>query len=201
MLLDRYYIYISILIALASIVILFWRLDKRATNVRRITLIAVMIALSISSRFIFAAIPAFKPMAAIIILTGMYLGGEAGFLCGSLTAFLSNFYFGQGPWTPFQMLAFGIIGLSAHLFSKQLKKHRASLAIFGLIAGVFYSFFLDIWTMLWTYGGLNSDGYIAALYTAIPYTLLYAASNIIFLLLLHKPFGQRIGRIIFKYKI
>ena len=198
---KRLYYIISILIAIGSIVLVLVRLDKRKTNVRRIVLISVMTALSIVSRFIFAAVPAFKPMAAIIILTGMYLGGEAGFMCGVLTAFLSNFYFGQGPWTPFQMLAFGTIGAAAAMLSSHLKKHRPLLALYGITAGIFYSFFLDIWTMLWTYSGLSGEGYIAALITAIPYTLMYAVSNVVFLLLLERPFGRRLGRIIFKYKI
>lgn len=201
MLLDRYYIYISILIALCSLVVLFWRLDKHSTNVRRIVIIAVMISLSICSRFIFAAVPAFKPMASIIILTGMYLGPEAGFLCGSLTAFISNFYFGQGPWTVFQMIAFGLIGLFAALLARPLKKNMLLLSLYGLIAGIFYSFFMDIWTMLWTYSSLNKEGYLMALYTAIPYTVLYAVSNVVFLLLLCKPFSNRLGRILFKYQI
>lgn len=197
----RLYYIISILIAVGAMVLVLARLDKRKTNVRRIVLIAVMTALSIVSRFIFAAVPAFKPMAAIIILTGMYLGCEAGFMCGALTAFLSNFYFGQGPWTPFQMVAFGLVGVTAGLLASSLKKRRIVLVIYGIVAGIFYSFFMDIWTMLWAYSGLNLAGYIAAIATAVPYTVLYAASNVVFLLLLERPFGRRLGRIIHKYRI
>ncbi len=122
-------------------------------------------------------------------------------MCGTLTAFLSNFYFGQGPWTPFQMLAFGTIGAVAALLAVSLKKHRAALIGYGIIAGIFYSFFMDIWTMIWTYDGLSIEGYGAALVTAVPYTLMYAAANVIFLLLLERPFGRRLGRIIAKYRI
>lgn len=195
------YILISLFIAIAAIILVYARLDKHHTNIRRITLIAVMTALSIVSRFIFAAVPAFKPMASIIVLTGMYLGLEAGILCGSLTAFLSNFYFGQGPWTPYQMIAFGFIGFMAAILAKQLKKSRITLSIFGLLAGIFYSFFLDIWTMLQTYGGLSYEGYLTLLVSAVPYTILYAVSNIFFLLLLNPLFSKRLGRIISKYQI
>jgi energy-coupling factor transport system substrate-specific component len=200
MIFERYYILISLFIIAGSLAVVFARLDKRRTGVRRLTLISVMTALSIVSRFIFAALPAFKPMSAIVILTGVYLGPEAGFLCGALSAFLSNFYFGQGPWTPFQMAALGIIGfLAAILFSR--KRNLPLLCLYGLLSGVFYSCFLDTWTMLWTYGTINGEGYLAALAAAIPYTILYSVSNVIFILLLDPPFGKRLGRIITKYRI
>ena len=200
MIFERYYILISLFIIAGSLAVVFARLDKRRTGVRRLTLISVMTALSIVSRFIFAAFPAFKPMSAIVILTGVYLGPEAGFLCGALSAFLSNFYFGQGPWTPFQMAALGIIGFIASiLFSR--RKNLPLLCLYGLLSGVFYSCFLDTWTMLWTYGTINGEGYFAALAAAIPYTILYSVSNVIFILLLDPPFGRRLGRIITKYRI
>ena len=200
MIFERYYILISLFIIAGSLAVVFARLDKRRTGVRRLTLISVMTALSIVSRFIFAAFPAFKPMSAIVILTGVYLGPEAGFLCGALSAFLSNFYFGQGPWTPFQMAALGIIGFIASiLFSR--RKNLPLLCLYGLLSGVFYSCFLDTWTMLWTYGTINGEGYLAALAAAIPYTILYSVSNVIFILLLDPPFGRRLGRIITKYRI
>ena len=208
MIFEKYYILISVLIVTGALAIVFLRLDKRDTGVRRLTLIAVMTSLSIVSRFVFAALPAFKPMTAIVILTGVYLGPEAGFLCGCLTAFLSNFYFGQGPWTPFQMVALGLIGLFAALIfsNKRVKRLKTPfklifLCLYGLISGVFYSFFLDTWTMLWTYGTINGAGYLAVLAAAVPYTILYSVSNIIFLLLLDIPFGKRLGRIITKYRI
>ncbi len=207
MIFEKYYIYISLFIVAGSLAVVFLRLDKKRTSVRRLTLIAVMTALSIASRFIFAAFPAFKPMSAIVILTGVYLGGEAGFLCGCLTAFISNFYFGQGPWTPFQMTALGLIGLVAAVLFSGRKNIVGSkirlflLLLYGMFCGVFYSLFLDTWTMLWTYGGLDVEGYLAAITVAIPYTVLYAVSNVIFLLIFEPVFGKRLGRIIRKYRI
>ena len=200
MIFERYYILISLFIIAGSLAVVFARLDKRRTGVRRLTLISVMTALSIVSRFIFAALPAFKPMSAIVILTGVYLGPEAGFLCGALSAFISNFYFGQGPWTPFQMAALGLIGFLASILFLR-RKNLPLLCLYGLFSGVFYSCFLDTWTMLWTYGTINGEGYLAALAAAIPYTILYSVSNVVFILLLDPPFGKRLGRIITKYRI
>ena len=83
-----------------------------------------MVALSVTGRFI----PFFKPVTALTVLTAVYLGGEAGFLCGALSAVISNFWFGQGPWTPFQMLAWGMIGLFAGLLASPLKRSRIRLS-------------------------------------------------------------------------
>ncbi|MCR4618337.1 MAG: ECF transporter S component [Lachnospiraceae bacterium] len=206
MIFEKYYILISLFLIAGSLAIVFSRLDKRHTGVRRITLIAVMTALSIVGRFIFASLPAFKPVSAIIILTGIYLGSEAGFLCGCLSAFLSNFYFGQGPWTPFQMVALGLIGLFAGIIFSKRRFKRSSfrmivICIYGLICGIFYSLFLDTWTMLWTYGSFDLKGYLAVISAAIPYTVLYSLSNVLFLIILDIPFGKRLGRIITKYRI
>lgn len=64
-------------------------------------------------------LPQFKPVAAIVIISGVAFGGETGFLVGAITAFVSNFFFGQGPWTPWQMFSFGIIGfLAGIMFQK-----------------------------------------------------------------------------------
>ena len=73
---------------------------------------AVITALCVVGRFI----PFFKPIAALTIIAAVYLGGETGFMVGAMAALMSNFYFGQGPWTPFQMLAWGMIGLIAGYF-------------------------------------------------------------------------------------
>lgn len=198
---EKQYAFISLILSVLSCAFLVSGFDKRHTHVRRLVMIAVMTALSVLGRFLFAAIPGFKPMTAVIVLTGMYLGYEAGFLCGAATALLSNFYFGQGPWTPFQMLAFGILGLLAGIFGKSLKNSRIMLIVYGIFAGVAYSFMMDIWTVLWAYEGFSLNGYLAALSTAVPYTIAYALSNVVFLMLIRKPFGSRLNRMIVKYRI
>ena len=90
-----------LIVTLLSLLLFFAGFERKKTGTRRLILVAVMTALSVTGRFI----PLFKPVTALTILTAMYLGGEAGFLTGALSAVISNFYFGQGPWTPFQMLA------------------------------------------------------------------------------------------------
>lgn len=69
--------------------------------------ISVLAAIGVAGRAAFFIVPSFKPVAAIVILTGISFGGEAGFLVGCLIMTLSNMFMGQGPWTPWQMFAFG----------------------------------------------------------------------------------------------
>ena len=104
-------------------------------------LTAAMTALSVSGRFLFAMLPGFKPVTAIIIITALYFGAQAGFMTGALTALISNIYFGQGSWTPFQMLAWGIVGLLGGILSGYLKKNKWLL--FNLLGTCRHSFLND----------------------------------------------------------
>lgn len=198
---EKRYAFISVGLTILACLFLVSGFDKRRTHIRRLVLIAVMTALSVIGRFFFAAIPGFKPMTALIVLTGMYLGCEAGFLCGALTAVLSNFYFGQGPWTPFQMFAFGMLGLLAGVVHKLLKRSRVCLVLYGIFAGVAYSLLMDVWSVLWSYDGFVWPAYVAAFVTALPYTISYATSNVVFLLIMRKPFGVKLNRMIVKYGV
>lgn len=196
---DRQYAFVSLAVAALALIPLFMSFEKRTHKTTELVVIAVMTALSVLGRFIFAAIPGFKPVSAIVIITAMYLGGEAGFVTGALSAFISNFYFGQGPWTPFQMFIWGTIGIAAGLLANPLKRSKIILCVYGVIAGIVYSLFMDVWGVMWFDGVFNIDRYLAALVTAIPYTLAYAASNVVFLLLLGKVIGQKLERIRTKY--
>ena len=194
---DRGHIIISLAAAVFSLLLFSAGFEKKTTGSRRMVITAVMISLCIVGRFI----PFFKPITAITAITAIYLGAEAGFLTGALSAFLSNFYFGQGPWTPFQMLAWGLIGLAAGYMANPLKKSRALLLIFGVASGVLYSFIMDIWTVLWYDGSFSWELYLSSIIAALPHTVMYAFSNFAFLWILAKPFGQKLERIKIKYGI
>ena len=188
---------VSFLVAMAAVVLFIAGFEKRKTGTRRMVIVSVMTALCIVGRFI----PFFKPVTALTVLTSVYFGGEAGFLVGAMSAVLSNFYFGQGPWTPFQMLAWGIIGYVAGLLGKYLEKNRILLLIYGVLSGIVFSFIMDVWAVMWYNNEFSITLYIAALGTALPYTILYAVSNFIFLFFMAKPFGDKFLRIKTKYGV
>lgn len=197
---QRSFTYSSLCVIFLACVPFFLSFEKKSST-RRIVLLAVMTALSVAGRFIFAPLPFFKPVTAMVVIAGMYFGSEFGFLTGALSAVISNFYFGQGAWTPFQMFSWGIIGFVAGILSNPLIKSKVVLIIYAVFAGVAYSFLMDIWTVLWMDGAFNPARFIAAVGTAFPVTLEYIVSNIVFLLILAPMFGKKIERLKTKYGI
>lgn len=188
---------ISLAIAVMTLLVFAAGYEKKKVGTWRMVIASVMIALCVFGRFI----PLFKPITALTIITGMYIGSETGFLVGAMSALISNIYMGQGPWTAFQMLAWGLIGYIAGIAAEPLKRHRALMLAYGVISGIAYSFIMDIWTTLWYSGEFDTGVYLSALVTAIPYTVSYAVSNFIFLFFLARPFGQKLERIRTKYGV
>ena len=194
---HKRHLLVSLGVAGLSLVLFLCGFERRLTGSRRLVLAAVLIALCIAGRLI----PVVKPVTAIILLAGMYLGGETGFLVGSMAAVLSNFTFGQGPWTAFQMLAWGLIGLAAGWLSHALKQNRLLLMLYGGLSGVLYSLVMDVWTVLWYDGGFRWSLYGSAVAAALPHTLLYCVSNLLFLWFLAKPMGRKLERVRRKYGV
>lgn len=194
---EKRHMIISLAVAALSLLLFAAGFERRSTGTRRMVMTSVMTALSFAGRFI----PFLKPVTALVIISGVYLGGEAGFLVGAMTAVLTNFYFGQGPWTAFQMLAWGLTGLGAGLLAEPLKRSRVCLLSYGVISGIAYSLIMELWTVLWYGEGFRPELYLAAITSAVPFTVSYAAANVLFLFLLFKPFSEKLERIKVKYGI
>ncbi len=198
---EKHYAFLSLCVLVLACVPFFASFERKNTDVKKLVLMAVMTALAVVGRIAFAALPGFKPVGAIIIITALYFGGEAGFITGAASALISNFYFGQGPWTPFQMCAFGLIGLFAGILSKPLRENSLFLFIYGTVCGIAYSLFLDLWTVIYTYGGISWGYYSALIITSLSFTIEYAVSNVVFLLILTRPIGKILFRVKTKYGI
>ena len=190
------YVWVTLAVSVLALILFISGFEKKKTGSRRIVVTCVMAALAIVGRLI----PLFKPIAALTAICGMYLGGEAGFLCGALSALVSNFYFGHGPWTPFQMLAWGLIGVFAGLLSEPLKRSRAALCVFAVVSGLFFSLVMDVWTVMWG-GAFEFSQYIAAIKTALPHTIMYIVSNVFYLMILKKPLGDKLERLKIRYGV
>lgn len=191
---------ISTIAALCACVPFFVMFENRKPKARELVLVSMMTALTVAGRVVFNPLPAFKPVSAMAMISGIYLGPEIGFLTGSLGAIVSNMFYGQGPWTPFQMLAWGLIGFLAGLFQKiGLFKHKWVLYLYAAFAGILYSGIVDIWSVLRMDGYFNWTRYLVYQISAIPFTVTYAVSNVLLLLVLEVPIGKKLTRLTHKY--
>ena len=198
---QKIYSWAAISAALILCGIFFFLFEHRKTTSSELAVIAVLTALSVVGRAVFAALPGFKPCSAIIIIAGIYFGKENGFMVGALTPLISNFYYGQGMWTPFQMAAWGIIGFGAGLFSRQLSKKKFLLVIYGAFSGALFSVVMDLWSVLWADNKFSLSRYIVLMISSSKFTLVYMISNVVFLLIFIGPSKRIFKRLNLKYDI
>ena len=191
----------STLVIVELLIPFFLAFEGRRPQARELVVLAVMCALAVAGR-VAIPIPSFKAIFGIIMIAGIAFGPESGFLVGSLSAVVSNIFFGQGPWTPFQMLTLGMTGLLSGLpLFRVLLRKRLPLAIWGMAMGIMYSGIMDIWTVLSLIDSFSWKRYLLALSTAVPYTVTYMVSNVVFLMLTIKPIGEKLNRIQIKHGI
>ncbi|MCL2299820.1 MAG: ECF transporter S component, partial [Firmicutes bacterium] len=159
-------------------------------------------ALAVAGRSAFFMLPQFKPVAAMVIIAGVAFGGEAGFLVGALTGFVSNMLFGQGPWTPWQMFAFGTIGFLAGVLFKKgvLLRGRAALCVFGGLATfVIYGGLLDGQSALMFLPEPTRAGVLAIYLQGLPFNLIHALATTLFLAVAARPMLEKLDRVKVKY--
>ncbi len=199
---DRQYYFISLLIILELMVPFGMLFEKRKPQARELIVISVLCAIAVSGRVAFSMLPQFKPVTAIVIIAGVCLGGETGFLVGAITGFVSNFFFGQGPWTPWQMFAYGIIGFVAGILCRQglLKRNRLSLSVFGGIVSLFvYGGIMNTANVIFTQAKPTAEMFIVSYINGLPVDLIHAASTVFFLWLMAEPMIYKLERVKSKY--
>ena len=198
-------------IIVLTIAAFFLHFESRKPQARELVLLAVLCALAVASRAAFGFVPHFKPMLAIVMLTGIAFGPEAGFPCGAISGFASNFIFGQGPWTPWQMFAYGIGGMLAGLFALCgiLKKSPRAWRdggwrdILGLTVFGFLCILLVIGPLLDTstffMAGFSASSPLAVYLAGVPVNCVHGSAVALTMLLFGKPLLDRLRRIQIKY--
>lgn len=196
---ETYY-YTSLGIILIGLFGFFFCFEKGKPNAILLTMIASLCALAIVSRVAFFFLPQIKPIAAIIILAGIAFGTEVGFVTGAVSAFVSNFYFGQGSWTPFQMFALGLIGAFAGLFFCGKKYSGWQIVLYGFLSVLLiYGGIVDVNTIFFTSQEISFLHVVTIYASALPFNFLFAVSTSIFLWILRKPVLKRMERVQRKY--
>ena len=198
---KNYYL-MALLVLLACMLPFFMVFEGRKPQARELTVIAVLCALGVAGRAAFFMLPQFKPVLALTIIAGVAFGGETGFLVGAMTMLASNFLFSQGPWTPFQMFAAGIIGfLAGVLFRKGwLRRSRGALCLFGAIVSiVIYGGLMNPVSALLYSQDLTWQVLVSYYLTGFPVDCVHAAATVFFLWVLAEPMLEKLDRIKTKY--
>ena len=199
---DRSYYFVSLLILAVTMLPFLLVFEHRKPMARELVLLATLSALAVAGRAAFFMLPQFKPVVAIVILTAVTLGPEAGFLVGAVSGFVSNFFFGQGPWTPWQMFSFGIVGFLAGILAVRgiLPKKRWALCLYGGIATVvIYGGIMNFSSAILFGGKLTVKSLLAIYASGVPFDLIHGASTVIFLFFLANPMMEKIDRVQKKY--
>ncbi len=172
----------AVLAALVCLALSF-EFESAATNSKEIALVAMLGTISAVLRVPFAAIPNVQPCTYIIICSGYVFGPIAGFAVGAVTALVSNFFLGQGPWTLYQMIAWGLAGLSAGYLSR-LKLNTVALIVIGVVWGYLYGLITNLWYWAAFIYPLTLKTLLLTELNTVWFDSLHAAGNAVFLGLL-----------------
>ena len=199
---SKYYI-ASVIIMFLAMLPFFVNYENRTPQARELVTLAVMTAIAIAARLIFMWLPFFTPMAGFIVMTAVGFGAQAGFMSGALAIIVSNIVFGQGPWTPWQMFCYALIGLIAGLLAKRgmisAEKPLRSAIFTFIITFVLSGLILDTCTVFLSMNYMY-EGTVLAVYAAgVPVNAANAGGSAAAVLLLIKPIMEKVDRIKTKY--
>lgn len=199
---GRAYYLTSTLIIGETMLPFFFLFESRKPQARELVTIAVMCALATVSRIAFAFIPGFKPITALVMITAIAFGPEAGFMTGAISAFASNLFYSQGPWTPWQMMAYGVGGfLAGCLFHRSQKgRHPVVLAVFGfftilLLVGPL----LDCCTLFTMVTAITWESALLIFAQGLPANLTHSLGCAVTMLLFSRPLLEKLSRLKTKY--
>ena len=198
---ERYY-FISALIILESLVPFILAFEGKKPCVRELVITAVLCAIAVAGRVVFAPVAQIKPMLAVVIVSGVCMGSQTGFMVGTISAFVSNFFFGQGPWTPWQMFSFAICGFLAGIIFSKEKISETAISIYGFLASmVLYSGLVNFSSIMLMGMPFTWESAVTIYSMGLPFDFTHAVSTAVFLWLIAKPMSETIKRINKKYGI
>jgi len=196
---------IGIVLILLSMIPFLLRFERQERKARELMLIAVMAAVATVSRIPFATLlPGFSPVTFVVIISGVVFGAEAGWMVGATTALVSNFFLGQGAWTPWQMFAWGMVGYTSGLFAHRSlrRRRRLPLTLFGLAWGFLYGWIMNITLALDQWVQTRSwEAVVGRYVTALPFEIIHAIANVFFILVFSRSWIALLERYRRKYGV
>lgn len=198
---QQYLISTTLLLALVFLRIII-RFERSATSTRGIVMLAILTAVASVSRIPFAFIPNVQPATFVVIISGIVFGKESGFMVGALTALVSNIFLGQGPWTPWQMLAWGMIGFCAGLLKNSwLIKSTAGQVLYGILSAFVFGWIMNLWVVLTVLQEFHWGEILFIYGSSFLFDLAHALANVFFLLLFSKSWIRTLSRFQKKYDV
>lgn len=199
---SKNYYLICVAVLLISMLPFFFSFENSRPNAREIALIASLIGIAVVSRAVFYLIPQVKPIGAVVVVSGVCLGAKRGYLVGAFSAFISNFIFGQGIWTPFQMVALGLVGFISGMVFERIKANKVGLAFVGfLLTFALYGFIVDMSSVLMLSADLSLPSVLAVYGAGVLFSLVFGITTAVFLFLFGEAFVKKINRLQTKYGI
>ncbi len=195
-----YFIVASLIMIGLAIVSFFIRFEKKNRKVEAIVLIAVLAAIAAVSRIPFASLPSVQPTSFVIMMSALAFGSEVGFLVGCLAAIVSNMYLGQGPWTPWQMFSWGMLGFTAGLL--RYRFFMSSLWVknaFGFVWGFLYGWMTNVYFVFAFMGAPSWQAYVAACINSFAFDLAHGLSNVFFITIFSAQWMKMLQRVKRKY--
>jgi len=199
---GHHFVIFSFACLACSLLPAYWHFEKRQMGTRLLVFLAVIVALGVMGRVPLAAIPNVQLTSFVVIVSAVSLGPELGFVSGSMMALVSNLFLGQGPWTPWQMLAWGLMGLTTGLLGRtQLKNNLWVMVVWGALWGLWFGWIMDLWYALAYVRPLRPASFFLSFAASLMFDAMHAATNGISLLLLYQPWRKLMDRLITKYNI
>ena len=205
---------LTLVVCIGSLFIFFLGYERSKPPVRLIMPVVVLGSLAAAGRVLFAAFADFKPVTAICVIAGAVFGRYTGFMVGAFAALVSNIFFGQGPWTPWQMYAWGLCGYFAGVFffgrmhvdassesSAPVKRRLVLLCIYGAVASLCFGMLLNLWFMVGYVNPINLETILATVAGSIVLDIIHASATVIFLLVLYVPWAIKLERVRLKYNL
>jgi energy-coupling factor transport system ATP-binding protein/energy-coupling factor transport system substrate-specific component len=199
---ERHYLVVSFMLMAVAFGAVCLRFERRHPSARELVVIAVLVALAVAGRSAFFMLAQFKPVAAVVIVSGVAFGSDVGFLVGAMAALTSNVFFTQGPWTPWQMLGFSCVGWLAGWLAWHniLRPNRIALCLFGFFSVILvYGGILNPASLIMYGGTINRISLIAIYVSGFPMDLVHAGATVLFLAVLGLPILRKLARLQEKY--
>lgn len=183
-------------LAVMALAVLFLRFEEGGYGSREVAVVGALAALAAAGRVLFAAVPGVQPATFVAVLAGYVFGAEPGFMVGALAALLSNIFLGQGPWTPWQMLAWGLAGASGGLLGAVTRRRVAVLpiAILCVAWGFLFGWMMNFWFWLSFVYPLTLRSYLTANLASFWFDFFHAAGNLLFAIFLTAPVATMLLR-------